>query len=73
MAIVVPVTTVDRSLPHHVPISSDSAGLGRPGWARTEDVRSVSERRFIGSRPLGVLSDAERAAVRSQLQLMIDL
>jgi mRNA interferase MazF len=73
MVIVVPLTTVDRGLPHHVPIVSSSAGLDRPSWARTEDVRAISERRFVAGRPVGVLSPAEREAVRAQLRLMIDI
>jgi mRNA interferase MazF len=73
MVIVVPLTTVDRDLPHHIPILSASAGLDRPSWARTEDIRAISEQRFISGRPLGVLSPAERDAVRAQLLLMIDI
>ena len=71
--IVVPLTTVDRGLPHHVPIASDSSGLDRPSWARTDDVRAISEQRFVGGRPLGILSESERDAVRAQLRLMIDI
>ncbi len=73
MVIVVPLTTVDRGLPHHAPIRSAAAGLDRPGWARTEDVRAISEQRFTARRPLGVLSPGERDAIRAQLLLMIDI
>ncbi len=73
MVIVVPLTTVDRGLPHHVPILSVSAGLDRPSWARTDDIRAISEQRFTSRRPLGVLSPGEREAVRAQLRLMIDI
>jgi mRNA interferase MazF len=70
--IIVPLTTVDRGLPHHVPVAPEPAGLERLSWARTDDVRAISERRFVAGRPLGVLSPPERDAVRSQLRLMID-
>ena len=73
MVIVVPLTTVDRGLPHHVPIGVSPSGLRERSWARTDDVRAMSEQRFAASRPLGVLSEAEREAVRTQLRLMIDL
>jgi mRNA interferase MazF len=73
MVIVVPLTTVDRGLPHHIPILSASSGLDRPSWARTDDIRAISEQRFISRRPLGVLSPGERDAVRAQLLLMIDI
>lgn len=39
LAIVLPVTTVDRGLPNHVPLRG-SPGLGRPSWAMTEQVRT---------------------------------
>lgn len=73
MVIVVPLTTVDRGLPHHVPIGSVFSGLDRPSWARTEDVRAISEQRFASGRPLGVVSASERDAVREHLRLMIDI
>jgi mRNA interferase MazF len=73
MVIVVPLTTVDRALPHHVPIGAAPAGLDRPSWARTDDIRAISEQRFGGRGPLGVLSPAERDAVRTYLRLMIDI
>ena len=69
----VPLTTVDRGLPHHVPIVSASSGLDRPSWARTDDVRAISEQRFVSGCPLGILSESEREAVRAQLRLMIDI
>jgi mRNA interferase MazF len=73
MVIVVPLTTVDRGLPHHVSIAVTPAGLDRPSWARTDDIRALSEQRFVARRPLGVLAPAEREAVRAQLRLMIDI
>jgi mRNA interferase MazF len=72
MVIVVPLTTVDRGLPHHIPILSAAAGLDRPSWARTDAIRAISEQRFTSGRPLGVLSPGEREAIRVQLRLMID-
>jgi mRNA interferase MazF len=71
MAIVVPLSSVDRGLPHHVPVSSPESGLDRVSWARVDDVRSLSERRL--GRKLGVVAEKEAAAIRGQLRLMIDL
>jgi len=73
MTIVVPLTTRDRGLPHHVPISSSGAGLREPSWARTEDITAVSTARLVSRRPLGGLSVAERDAVRHWLRRMISL
>ncbi len=44
-AIVVPLTSRDRGLPHHIAISDDG-GLNRPSWAMCEAVRAVSTARF---------------------------
>lgn len=70
MTIVVPLTTVHRGLPHHVPVTSPGAGLRGPSWARTEDIRSISTGR-LGARPLGVLSPGEQRAVGVKLTLML--
>jgi mRNA interferase MazF len=43
--IVVPLTSRDRQLPHHVAVSDDG-GLRRPSWAMCEAVRAVSTQRF---------------------------
>ena len=43
--IVVPLTSRDRRLPHHVAVIDDG-GLTRPSWAMCEVVRSVSVLRF---------------------------
>ena len=72
MAIVVPLTTRDRGLPHHVPITSAAAGLKRPSWARTDDVRTISEQRLTGS-PLGSVDVEEIAEIRAWLRLMLDV
>jgi len=45
LAIVVPLTTRQRDLPHHVPVIDDG-GLNRASWAMTEAIRSVSTQRF---------------------------
>ena len=68
----VPVTSRDRGWPHHVPISPTESGLRRPSWARTEDLRSVSTRRFTAPGPVGALTAAERDEVRRWLRRMID-
>lgn len=44
-AIVVPLTSRDRGLPHHIPVTDDG-GLDRASWAMCEAVRAVSTRRF---------------------------
>lgn len=73
MTLVVPVTTRDRGLPHHVPIGSAEAGLRAPSFARTEDVTAISTRRLRGDSALGALTVAEIDRIRHWLRRMIDL
>ncbi len=46
LAIVVPVTSVDRAWPNHVPLGD--VGLPQPSWAMTEQVRTISRARIVG-------------------------
>jgi mRNA interferase MazF len=71
IALVVPLTTKDRGLPHHVPIRSAGSGLNRPSWARTEDIRAVSTERFTEQVPLGRLADSEVRQVRVWIHRML--
>lgn len=71
MALVVPLTTRDRGLDHHVRIDSAEAGLTRPSWARTEEITVVSTQRFPRSTPLGTASDAEVVELSEWLREMV--
>lgn len=44
-AMIVPLTSRDRGLPHHLPVLDDG-GLDRASWAMCEAVRTVSSQRF---------------------------
>jgi mRNA interferase MazF len=71
IALVIPLTARDRGLPHHVPVSSPESGLRRPSWARTEDIRAVSAKRFSRPIPLGHLADAEIRQVQAWIHRML--
>jgi mRNA interferase MazF len=71
MAIVVPLTTRDRGLDHHVQIHSPGTGLSRPSWARTEDLTAVSAQRFVRPQPLGRVSVAEVERLSEWLREMV--
>lgn len=71
MAIVVPLTTRDRGLDHHVRIDSPESGLARPSWARTEDITAVSTRRFRRPQPLGTASADEIERLSEWLREMV--
>lgn len=59
MALVVPLTTKNRGLRHHVRIASESSGLNYVSWARTEEIKAVSTERFTKTAPIGTVSAAE--------------
>jgi len=71
MALVVPLTTRDRGLPHHVLISSESSGLHHPSWARTEEISAISTGRFTQSAPIGTASEDEIRELREWLREMV--
>ena len=71
MALVVPLTTRDRGLEHHVRIASPESGLHRPSWARTEEITAVSTVRFTQSAPIGTASPAEIAELSDWLREMV--
>ena len=60
----VPMTSVDRDLPHHVEIAADeTTGLTRTSYAMTEQVRALSEGRIrleIGATADGVFAEISR-------------
>jgi mRNA interferase MazF len=71
MAIVVPCTTVDRGLPHHVTLDWKAAGLDRPTWARTEDIRSIAEQRLTRRAPIGQVSPGDLAEISRFVRRMV--
>lgn len=52
MAIVAPITSVDRRLRHHVPIGKEAGLRTDPSFVMPEYVRAVSQQRLV-ERPLG--------------------
>ena len=71
MALVVPLTTRDRGLEHHVRIASGDSGLHHPSWARTEEITAVSTARFTQPTPIGTASAAEIAELADWLREMV--
>jgi mRNA interferase MazF len=49
LAVVVPVTTRDRGLPHHVPLSGAHLRLPSTSYAMTEQPRSIDRDRVVGT------------------------
>jgi mRNA interferase MazF len=64
LAIVVPITTVDRRWPNHIAIEGGS--LDRKSWAMTEQVGTISRERIAGR--AGRASEGTLAAARQWLR-----
>jgi len=71
IALIVPLTTRDRGLDHHVRIDSTESGLNRPSWARTEDIRAVTTTRFTRPQPIGIASASEIEQLSGWLREMV--
>jgi mRNA interferase MazF len=66
LEIVLPCTSTDRGLPHHVPIRLD----GERSWVLTDHVKSISEQR-LHSRIAAALAPAEIAEITFALRQLI--
>lgn len=63
LVIVLPLTSVDRGWPHHVPVTGDRVNLAKPSFAMTEQPRTISRERI--ARRAG-LADARTLTVVDQ-------
>lgn len=69
LAIVVPITTVDRHWPSHIPIVG--ADLAQSSWAMSEQVRTISRERIVAR--AGSADDATLCEVRAWIRDFLDL
>ena len=70
LVIALPITTVDRGWPNHVPIEGPS-GLDRPSWVMTEQPRTISRDRLTAIS--GQVSPSCLDEVRTWLGDFLDL
>jgi mRNA interferase MazF len=71
---IVPLTTADRHLPHHVPVPADQVtGLRRPSFAMTEQTRALSIDRLLTPRPIGQVAPRTLTEVRRWLARQVGL
>jgi mRNA interferase MazF len=71
LVIVVPITSVRKSIPFHIEVQPPEAGLTMPSFIKCEEIRSVSKARF--TRRLGLISDTTLKAVEDRLMIVLDL
>jgi len=69
LAIILPITTVDRGWPNHIRVEGPS-GLDRPSWIMSEQPRTLSRDRITGI--AGQVSDACLADIRIWLGDFLD-
>lgn len=62
LAIVVPITSVDRGWPNHVALD-DGAGLDQPSWAMVEQPRTITRARITSAVGLASRSTMDRVDV----------
>lgn len=63
LVVVVPLTSVDRSWPHHVRVAGDRSGLSRASFAMTEQPRTISTTRIsrrTGTADAATMRDVDR-------------
>ncbi|MGA1827285.1 type II toxin-antitoxin system PemK/MazF family toxin [Microbacterium sp.] len=70
LAIVLPITSVDRGWPNHVRVEGPS-GLERPSWIMTEQPRTLTRERLTGI--AGAVTDGCFLRVRTWLGDFLDL
>ena len=69
LAVVVPLTSVDRGWPNHIPVSG--ATLQSASWAMTEQVRTISRERIVGT--AGRADAGTLRAVRGWIRDLLEL
>jgi mRNA interferase MazF len=68
---VLPITSVLRNVPWHVPVSPPEGGLTRPSAVLCEAMRSVSHDRL--ERRMGAVSPQTLQAVQDRLRILLNL
>jgi mRNA interferase MazF len=71
LVVLLPLTSVAKGIPFHVPINPPEGGLKAKSFIKCEDVRSVSKERLSGR--LGKVSASTMIAVGDRLRILLGL
>jgi mRNA interferase MazF len=71
LVVVLPVTSVAKGIPFHVPVSPPEGGVRQPSFIKCEDVRSVSRSRL--QERWGTVGPQTMAAVEDRLRILMGL
>ena len=69
--LLVPITTKDKRIPLHVPVSPAESGLRERSFVKCEDLRSASRDRL--AKRLGAVGAATLAEVEDRLRILLEL
>ncbi len=71
LVVVLPVTSVAKGIPFHVPVSPPEGGVRQPSFIKCEDVRSVSRSRL--RERWGTVAAQTMTAVEDRLRILMGL
>jgi len=71
LVVILPLTSQEKGIRFHVPVSPPEGGLRKPSFIKCEDIRSISIER-LGKR-LGTISPDTMQAVAFRLRILIEL
>jgi mRNA interferase MazF len=71
LVVVVPVTSVAKGIPFHVPVSPPEGGVRQLSFVKCEDVRSISRSRL--RERWGAVAAQTMAAVEDRLRILMGL
>ena len=71
LVVVLPVTSVAKGIPFHVPVSPPEGGVRQPSFIKCEDVRSVSRSRL--RERWGIVGARTMTAVEDRLRILMGL
>ncbi len=71
LAMVLPISTVDKRIATHVRVPAGEAGQTQDGFVKCEEVRSVSIERFASR--IGVVKAATLVAVMRNIEVLLGI
>ena len=71
LVLLLPITTKDKRIPLHIPVSVAESGLRERSFVKCEDLRSVSRDRL--TRRIGAVGPETLADVEDRLRILLEL
>lgn len=71
LVIVIPITSQNKNIRSHVPVSKGEGGLTLASYAKCEDVRSISKQRL--KKRLGKVSEQTVEKIEEKLRFLMSL